>query len=175
MVVGSREKQSLGRQGRVSAEATRVRRLALGAAAARRWRGCGEAHVPGQAGPRERGGYALRVTRYGKPTTRFGCSGRLLVSAVRGPRNSRSPPGVAGSLSPRGARRAGGRRCDRHQGTGEAIVQDHTSTSHTKAGPAKGRSQGRGTAPRPRRRPHPLRVRALTLAASALANCFGTC
>ena len=85
-----------------------VRQLALGAAAARRWRGCGEAHVPGQAGPRERGGYALRVTRYGKPTTRFGCSGRLLVSAVRGPRNSRSPPGVAGSLSPRGARRAGG-------------------------------------------------------------------
>ena len=64
----------LGRQGRVSAEATRC---------------------------------ALRGT-VSPPATRFGCSGRLLVSAVRGPRNSRSPPGVAGSLSPRGARRAGG-------------------------------------------------------------------
>ena len=104
---GITRKQSLGRQGRVSAEATRSggsrwARLLRAAGAA------GEAHVPGQAGPRERGGYALRVTRYGKPTTRFGCSGRLLVSAVRGPRNSRSPPGVAGSLSPRGARRVGG-------------------------------------------------------------------
>ena len=101
-----------------------VRQLALGAAAARRWRGCGEAHAPGQAGPRERGGYAVRVTRYGKPATRFGCSGRLLVNAVRGPRNSRSPPGVAGSLFPRGGSEGRGRRCDRHQGTGRAIVQE---------------------------------------------------
>ena len=84
------EKQSLGRQGRVSAEATRSggSRWARGAAAARRWRGCGGAHAPGQAGPRERGGYAVRVTRYSKPATRFGCSGRLLVSAVRGPPSS---------------------------------------------------------------------------------------
>ena len=61
MVVGSRKEQSLGRQGRVSAEATRsgssrwARLLCAADAAAAR------AHAPGQAGPRERGGYAVRA------------------------------------------------------------------------------------------------------------------
>ena len=133
MVVGSRKerslKRSLGRQaqGRVSAEATRsgssrwARLLRAADAAAAR------AHAPGQAGPRERGGYAVRATRYGKPASRLGGPppGPGYWLARRGGRVTLvRPPVLRVAFPPGGGLGGQRRRCDRHQGTGRAIVQE---------------------------------------------------
>ena len=127
MVVGSRKEQSLGRQGRVSAEATRsgssrwARLLCAADAAAAR------AHAPGQAGPRERGGYAVRATRYGKPASRLGGPppGPGYWLARRGGRVTLvRPPVLRVAFPPGGGLGGQRRRCDRHQGTGRAIVQE---------------------------------------------------
>ena len=137
MVVGSRKerslKRSLGRQaqGRVSAEATRsgssrwARLLCAADAAAAR------AHAPGQAGPRERGGYAVRATRYGKPASRLGGPppGPGYWLARRGGRVTLvRPPVLRVAFPPGGGLGGQRRRCDRHQGTGRAIVQEDTRT-----------------------------------------------
>ena len=89
---GITRKRSLGRQGRVSAEATRYA-------------------LRGTVSPRRvsdaPGGYWLAR-----------CGGRVTLAR---------PPVLRVAFPPGGLGGRGGRRCDRHQGTGEAIVQEYST------------------------------------------------